>query len=141
MAKNSAGGKFTFWTVVLAVVGGLLGDKLADVLAEMFGVEMPTSAVQSPQYVVTQPGTGAVEIKQPSPTTGQIVNEAVQRPLSLWAIAGIGFVSVFLIAQLRAASHEAGSAAVGVYREAQDTTRKLSKPNTKNQSRFAKGEE
>ncbi|WP_034344007.1 hypothetical protein [Deinococcus misasensis] len=74
------------------------------------------------------------------PSFSEVVKDTVNTPSSVWGIAAIGFVGVFLIAQLRAGAHEAGTAAVATYNEAKATTRKLSKPNTKNQSRFATGE-
>jgi hypothetical protein len=69
-------------------------------------------------------------VKPPAPSAGEIVKDAVNTPSSMWGLAALGFVAVFLVAQLRAAGHEVAAGTRGVYREAQSTTRELAAPDT-----------
>jgi hypothetical protein len=68
--------------------------------------------------------------KPPAPSVGEIAKDAVNTPSSVWGLAALGFVAVFLIAQLRAAGSEVAAGTRGVYKEAQVTTQSLAKPNT-----------
>jgi hypothetical protein len=81
----------------------------------------------TPNAPSVAPVTGS---KPPAPSAGEIVKDAVNTPSSMWGLAALGFVAVFLVAQLRAAGHEVASGTRGLYREAQSTTRELAAPDT-----------
>jgi hypothetical protein len=73
-----------------------------------------------PNTRVTGPGE-----KGPAPSLAEVAKDAVNTPSSVWGLAALGFVGVFLISQLRAAGSELAQGTRGVYREAQSTTRSL----------------
>lgn len=58
-----------------------------------------------------------------------VVRDAIQNPSSIWALAALGFVGVFVVSQLRAAGSEAAAGVRGVYREAQAGVGTLKNPN------------
>ena len=131
---------------ILIILGGLLSPAIVNNWLKVLGIQLNPADVQNgvagteaKQYVPA--GTsGAVVEEIKKATTAQTVNDAVNKPLSLFGIAAIGFVGVFVIAQLRAASHEAGSAAVDVYNEGKRASGTLANADgtTSNISRRAK---
>lgn len=84
---------------------------------------------------------GAVPAPTTSPTVKQITSDAVKNPTSLFGIAAVGFVSVFVIAQIRAGTHEAVETSKDLYSAGSSATRSLSNADgsTRNISRRAKG--
>ncbi len=84
----------------------------------------PTAPPNTPQ------GQGGGNPAPNPPNNGSLVKDLVSNPSSMWALAALGFVSVFVIAQVRAAGGDAAAGVRGVYKEAQATTRNLADPNT-----------
>lgn len=86
----------------------------------------------------TTPGAQPEETR--SPTTGEIVQTMAQKPANWFGLALLVGGSVFLVSQLRAAGHEAGSAAVDLYKEGKGvgTSLKNADGTTGNISRRAK---
>ncbi len=66
--------------------------------------------------------------KGPAPSLAEVAKDAVNTPSSMWGLAALGFVAVFLVAQLRAAGSDLAQGTRGVYREAQAGTRALKEP-------------
>ena len=97
---------FIFAEQFMTRYGGVL-DKAAGVI----GFQPPAPG-QSGQQVVGQ---------SPKPSGAQAISDLANNPFSVWGFAALGCVAVFLIAQLRAAGHEAGQGIM-------DTTDALSNP-------------
>lgn len=101
-------------------------------------VQNGTSGMTAVQSV--PPATaGATPAPTVQPTVKQITQDAVRNPTSLFGIAAVGFVSVFVIAQLRAAGHEATESGKDLYRAGEKVTGSLSNADssTRNISRRA----
>ncbi|HEX2864574.1 MAG TPA: hypothetical protein VHN99_08385 [Deinococcales bacterium] len=102
--------------VLIALIGFLFGQKYLDRLIP------DPKAPPANAYQYPQPGsTAPVVVGDKHPTFGDTANDLANNPLSIWGFAAMGFVAVFLIAQLRAAGHEVGGAFA-------DTTEALSNP-------------
>lgn len=112
-----------------------------------FGINLTPTDVQNgvsagPVTVPAPPATpGAQAEPSKPPTTAETINDAVNKPTSLFGIAAIGFVSVFVIAQLRAAGHEATETTKDLYNAGRAATGSLANADatTRNISRRAKG--
>lgn len=121
-------------TVVLIICGALFSPAVISNFLQVFGINFNTknekevrSAIELPPVAHVVPPSTPAAVAEPvkPPTTAQTVNDAVKNPTSLFGIAAVGFVAVFVIAQLRAAGHEAASGATAVYREGGKATRVL----------------
>lgn len=109
----------------------ILGALFAPAILRNFGINLnPTdvdNGVSAGPVVVQAPPTtpGATPAPAVSPTVKQITQDAVRNPVSLFGIAAVGFVSVFVIAQLRAAGHEATETTKDLYSEGKKATGSL----------------
>lgn len=77
-----------------------------------------------PAGVVTVPAGSITEPKKPPPVR-EIVKDSVNNPWSLFGLAAVGFVSVFVISQMRAGFHELASTTGDLYEEGKKATRAL----------------
>jgi hypothetical protein len=106
---------------------------IATGLASIFGAKLGSQMLGFDLTVYRPvPATTPVAPNQtaPAPQQGDLAKDLLANPSSMWALAAIGFVGVFVIAQLRAAGADAAAGVRGVYREAQTTTRSLAEPST-----------
>ena len=104
----------------------LIGLIFGPTILKQFGIELDLGTKPT-----TPPATGTVNQVVPSttpgaqpeasPTAAQIVNEAVKRPANWFGLALFAGGMVFLVAQGRAAAHEAGGALADTYKEAKTT--------------------
>ncbi|THF88476.1 hypothetical protein E7T09_04525 [Deinococcus sp. KSM4-11] len=104
------------------------------------GTDVQNGVTAAPVVVQAPPSTpGAVVAPPVQPTTKQIASDAVKNPVSLFGIAAVGFTSVFVIAQLRAAGHEATETSKDLYRAGEKVTGSLGNADasTRNISRRA----
>lgn len=93
-------------------------------------------------YVQTPPATpGAVLAPPQQPSVKEITKDAVNNPVSLFGIAAVGFVGVFVISQLRAGFHEGVATTKDLYGEGQRVSKSLANADgsTRNISRRARG--
>lgn len=83
---------------------------------------------------------GATPAPTVNPTVKQITSDAVKNPVSLFGIAAVGFVGIFLISQARAGLHEATETTRELYAEGGRVTRAASGADggPRNYSRRAK---
>lgn len=124
----------------------ILGALFAPAILRGFGINLAPADVQNgvsgvgAAQAVPASTAGATAEPAVKPTFAQTANDAVKNPVSLFGIGVVLFTGVFMVAQLRAASHEAGSAAVDVYNEGKKATGALQNADgtTKNISRRAK---
>jgi hypothetical protein len=100
-----------------AALLAIFGTKIS---ANMLGFDL---AVGRPAGTAPQTGAG-VYPDTGAPSAGAITKDFVNQPLSIWGIAAIGFVAVFVIAQLRAAGKDAVSTL-------NDSTKALSNPDVR----------
>ncbi|MFC6803086.1 hypothetical protein ACFQDE_16310, partial [Deinococcus caeni] len=90
----------------------IIGALFAPSVLKGFGIDLTgadvtngVSGAAAAQNATPAQG-GQPEPSKP-PTTAETINDAVNKPSSLFGIAAIGFVAVFVIAQVRAGTHEA----------------------------------
>lgn len=113
------------------IIQVILGALFTPTILKGFGINLNPDDVQNgfataPHYVQVPPGTpGAVPEKADTPTSAEIAHDAVKNPISLFGIAAIGFVSVFVISQLRAAAAETTDTGRGLIRGGQRFTDSL----------------
>lgn len=131
------GGFIVPWsTVVMIICGALFSPAVIGNFLQVFGINFNAKQSQEIQKSIERDLIPVAQVVPPStpaatpepvkpPTPAQTVNDAVKNPTSLFGIAAVGFVAVFVIAQLRAAGHEAASGATAVYREGGKATRVL----------------
>ncbi|WP_034383154.1 hypothetical protein [Deinococcus sp. YIM 77859] len=125
----------------------ILAALFTPTVLRQFGINLTPTDVQNgvsagPVAVPAPPTTpGAVSEPSKPPTAAETLNDAVNKPTSLFGIAAVGFVAVFVIAQLRAAGHEMTETTKDLYSEGKKVTGSLANADatTRNLSRRAKG--
>lgn len=124
----------------------IIGALFAPSVLKGFGIDLTgadvtngVSGAAAAQNATPAQG-GQPEPSKP-PTTAETINDAVNKPSSLFGIAAIGFVAVFVIAQVRAGTHEAVETSKDLYSAGSGATRSLANADssTKNISRRARG--
>lgn len=123
----------------------IIGALFAPSILKGFGIDLTgadvtngVSGAAAAQNATPAQG-GQPEPSKP-PTTAETINDAVNKPSSLFGIAAIGFVAVFVIAQVRAGTHEAVETSKDLYSAGSSASRSLANADgsTKNISRRAK---
>ena len=124
----------------------ILAALFTPAILKNFGINLTPTDVQNGvsgvAAVQAVPPTtpGATPAPATKPTAAQTMNDLAKNPVSTFGFAAMGGVAIFLVAQLRAAAHEAGTATVDTYREAKKVTGTMANADgtTKNISRRAK---
>ena len=85
----------------------------------------PVATVYSPAVAGVPLPAGSVTVPSKPPPVREIVKDSVNNPWSLFGIAAVGFVTVFVVAQFRAGFHEVSSTAADLYDEGKKATQSL----------------
>lgn len=120
----------------------LIGLIFSPTILQGFGINLGSAATTPATGTANEVvKAGTAESKpEVSPTAGAILNEAVKRPANWFGLALVVGGSVFLLAQTRAAAHEAGGALGDAYQESKNigTSLRDADGSTGNISRRAK---
>lgn len=109
----------------------LIGALFAPGILKGFGINFTSGDVQNGiqaggAAVVAPPATaGAVAEPSKKPTAAQTANDLANNPASMFGLAAVGFVAVFIVAQLRAAGHEMTETSKDLYSAGKSATDSL----------------
>lgn len=141
---------------LLGTLGGLLmqvllmigvnwfAGKTAGPPPEMQGLDDTLTQLQKLKTIaeIMRPATSDTPgaVKEKPATAAQIASDAVNKPVSLFGIAAVGFVTVFVVSQARAGFHEVTETTKDLYGEGRRAAGSLSRADasTRNISRRAK---
>lgn len=85
----------------------------------------PVATVYSPALAGVPLPAGAITFPSKPPPVREIVKDSVNNPWSLFGLAALGFVSVFVISQMRAGFHEVSATTADLYEEGKKATQSL----------------